>query len=49
MAGKEKHVARSKRSRNNTLSGMYAVDRKSEFLTMQRRRIKEAKENAGTS
>lgn len=45
MAGKEKHAERSHRNRNISNPGMLAVNRNSEFRTMQRRRIKEAKEN----
>lgn len=44
-----KHAERSSKTRDRSKSGMLAMNRNSEFRTMQRRRIKEAKENAGTN
>lgn len=49
MAGKEKHANRSSKTRNRSKAGMYKMNAHSEFLTQKRRKLKEMKENAGTS
>lgn len=48
VATKEKHAARSKRSSHDRKIGMLHVDDNSNLKTMQRRRLREAR-NAGIS
>lgn len=44
MASREKHAARSKRSSHDRKIGMLFVDENSNLKTLQRRRLREARE-----
>ena len=47
MASKENHAKRSSKTRDRSKYGMYKMNAHSEYLTMQRRRMKEMKEMKG--
>lgn len=49
MANKTKHKERSSRSRNDSIAGMSAMNHNSNLKTMQRKRMKEARNGGATS